>query len=327
MVDNCGAEQHFLTVPWSTMGVGGTEFMMKAIFTANSYHLLLTDTHTYWSEVADEACIRKKMQEQNRKLRAPVSRICDHLKGTLKMITSGDHDTISRGSSEPDDTKSTNPIVLFRQDEQSLHLCLENRLSEMPFHWEFACLPTDPTLVSKHLLRPALVMLVLLCRETQELRLRLAQKDAEIAEYRDNGATLNRKSLQTEVFNGITFNTEFLAKHVERCVQQPAGVLSDPKLQELYQEVMKQVTMETRMKNTECLIADMAPCEPDSVSGESSTFLQNPTLYNHVRDGVPATQPSVCPELIPKAENTSRKHPVRSGASHRSRKKPRGLFQ
>uniref|UniRef100_UPI0035901BA9 non-homologous end-joining factor 1 n=1 Tax=Myxine glutinosa TaxID=7769 RepID=UPI0035901BA9 len=325
MVENCGAEQDFLTVPWSTVGIGETQFMMKAVFTVNSYHLLLTDTHTYWSEVADEACIKKKMKEQNRKLRAPVSRICDHLKGTLQMITAGDHDAMSRGCSEPDDTKGTNPIVLFRQHEQSLHLSLENRLSDMPFHWEFACFPTDPALVSKHLLRPALVMLLLLCRETQELRMRLAQKDAEIAEYRENGATLDRKSLQTEVFNGSTFNTEFLAKHMTWCVQQPAAVLCDPKLQELYQEVMRRVTMETGIKNTECLIADTAPCEADTVSGESSTVLQNPTLSNRVRDRVPTTQPSVCPELIPKAENTSRKDP--SGASHRSRKKPRGLFQ
>uniref|UniRef100_A0A673AZK5 Non-homologous end-joining factor 1 n=1 Tax=Sphaeramia orbicularis TaxID=375764 RepID=A0A673AZK5_9TELE len=170
--DGACAELRLLHSPWLPVYIGGFRFLSKSWFGSSEYHVLLTDMKCVWEERMGTAHIQERAQELNRRLRAPVS-------AELRLL-------------HPEAQMS-----LRRQEGGNIHLKLKSELGGLPFHWEFHCSPAPVTVVrSTALLRPLFSISVVLQRQVEQLGSLLVQKDKEIQDYRENGATLSRGTVQ-----------------------------------------------------------------------------------------------------------------------------------
>uniref|UniRef100_A0A3B5LY17 Nonhomologous end-joining factor 1 n=1 Tax=Xiphophorus couchianus TaxID=32473 RepID=A0A3B5LY17_9TELE len=138
------------------------------------------------------------LQELNRRLRAAVQAFFSHLREAAEPWLSGG------GGGEAQ-------MCVWRRDGV-VTLKLKSELAGLPFHWEFRCSPAPVALVCAQLVRPLLAMSRLLHRQLEEQGELLARKDQEIQDYRENGATLSRERLQTDVFNKQLYTEDFIQK-------------------------------------------------------------------------------------------------------------------
>ncbi|XP_042337193.1 non-homologous end-joining factor 1-like, partial [Plectropomus leopardus] len=168
--------------PWLPVSISGCHLLAKSWFGETAYHILLTDVHCVWEERMDSAAIQKRAQELNRRLRAPVEAFFSHLCAMVQPCLSGS-DRRSDGEAQ---------ISLTRQEDGNISMKLKSELAGLPFHWEFQCTPAPVTVVCVQLVRPLLTMSQLLQRQVEQLGGLLGRKDAEIQDYRENGATLSR---------------------------------------------------------------------------------------------------------------------------------------
>ncbi|GCB67114.1 hypothetical protein scyTo_0012101 [Scyliorhinus torazame] len=137
--------------------------------------------------------------ELNKRLKASVSAFCRHLReavGPLMRDGGGDH--LSGFSCE--------------RARNLLRISLRSELSGVPFYWIFHCTEAPLSMVSRHMICPLLNMMRALHRQTQDLMLLLERKDAEIRDYKENGATLSRDRLETKTFSPEEFKDRFLAE-------------------------------------------------------------------------------------------------------------------
>nr|XP_019967620.1 PREDICTED: non-homologous end-joining factor 1 [Paralichthys olivaceus]XP_019967621.1 PREDICTED: non-homologous end-joining factor 1 [Paralichthys olivaceus] len=188
--------------PWLPVGISGCQLLAKIWFGDSAYHILLTDMSCVWEERMDSAAIHRRSQELNRRLRAPVRAFFSHLCEVAQPCLSG--------SSERADSAAL--ISLMRQEHDNISIKLKSELAGLPFYWEFRCTPAPVTLVCVQLLRPLLAMSRLLQRQVEQLGGLLVKKDTEIQDYRENGATLSRERLQTDVFEEQTYQENFMTK-------------------------------------------------------------------------------------------------------------------
>lgn len=188
--------------PWLPVGISGCQLLAKIWFGDSAYHILLTDMSYVWEERMDSAAIQRRSQELNKRLRAPVKAFFSHLCEVALPCLSG--------SSERAEGEAQ--ISLMRQEDNNISLKLKSELAGLPFYWEFRCTAAPVTLVCVQLLRPLLAMSRLLQRQVEQLGGLLVRKDAEIQDYRENGATLSRERLQTDVFDEQTYRENFMTK-------------------------------------------------------------------------------------------------------------------
>nr|XP_057907015.1 non-homologous end-joining factor 1 isoform X2 [Doryrhamphus excisus] len=93
--------------------------------------------------------------------------------------------------------------------------------------------------VCLHLVRPLLSMSHVLHQQVDQLEGLLARKDAEIQDYKDNGATLSRARLQTDIFDQPAYRSSFLAKTLPLvCCDHHGSQNFSGNLQELYAAVV-----------------------------------------------------------------------------------------
>ncbi|XP_056226577.1 non-homologous end-joining factor 1 [Seriola aureovittata] len=215
--------------PWLPVSIGDCRLLAKIWFGDSAYHILLTDMTCVWEERMDSAAIQSRAQELNRRLRAPVKAFFSHLCAVVQPCLSG-------GGERADGEAQ---ISLTRQEDGDISMRLKSELAGLPFYWEFHCTPASVTLVCAQLVRPLLAMSRLLQRQVEQLGGLLARKDAEIQDYRENGATLSRERLQTDVFEEQTYREDFMAKAlpVVSSEQQDAHGF-DAELQHLYASVV-----------------------------------------------------------------------------------------
>ncbi|XP_070814069.1 non-homologous end-joining factor 1 [Chaetodon trifascialis] len=215
--------------PWLPVSIGGCRLLAKSWFGETAYHVLLTDVHCVWEERMDSAAIQERAQELNRRLRAPVEAFFSHLCEVVQPCLSG-------SDGRPDGQAQ---ISLSRQEDGSVSVKLKSELAGLPFYWDFHCTPAPITVVCEQLLRPLLAMSHLLQRQVEQLGGLLVRKDAEIQDYRENGATLSRERLQTTVFEEQTYREEFMAKALPllRSEQRDAPGF-DAGLQHLYAAIV-----------------------------------------------------------------------------------------
>uniref|UniRef100_A0A3Q4AGA3 Non-homologous end-joining factor 1 n=1 Tax=Mola mola TaxID=94237 RepID=A0A3Q4AGA3_MOLML len=200
--------------PWLPVSISGCQLLAKSSFGDTSYHVLLTDMHSVWEEHIDSAAIQERAQELNKRLRAPVKAFLSHLRKVVQPCLSGGHE---RADGEAQ-------ISLMRREEGDISMRLKSELAGLPFYWEFHCSVAPVTVVCAQLVRPLLAMSHLLQRQVEQLGGLLVRKDAEIQDYRENGATLTRERLQTDVFEEQTYGEDFMAKvrgHTLTHTQQP----------------------------------------------------------------------------------------------------------
>ncbi|XP_060922975.1 non-homologous end-joining factor 1 [Limanda limanda] len=215
--------------PWLPVGISGCQLLAKIWFGDAAYHLLLTDMSCVWEERMDSAAIQRRSQELNRRLRAPVKAFFSHLCEVARPCLSG--------SGERTDGEAQ--ISLTRREDDNISISLKSELAELPFYWEFRCTPAPVTLVCTQLLRPLLAMSRLLQRQVGQLGGLLVKKDLEIQDYRENGATLSRERLQTDVFEEQTNRENFVSKALPLvCSEQQETLGFDDDLQQLYASIV-----------------------------------------------------------------------------------------
>ncbi|XP_053170823.1 non-homologous end-joining factor 1 [Scomber japonicus] len=177
--------------PWLPVSISGCQLLAKTRFAETSYHILLTDLRSVWEEEMDSAAIQSRAQELNRRLRAPVKAFFSHLCEVAEPCLSGGGGGGGggRGGGGGD---SEAQISLTRQEDGNISMRLKSELAGLPFYWEFHCTPAPVTVVCVQLVRPLLAMSRLLQQQVEQLEDLLVRKDAEIQDYRENGATLSR---------------------------------------------------------------------------------------------------------------------------------------
>ncbi|XP_044043179.1 non-homologous end-joining factor 1 isoform X2 [Siniperca chuatsi] len=260
MMEASGAPTEvLLQLPWLPVSIGGCQLLAKSWFGETAYHVLLTDTHCVWEERMDSAAIQKRAQELNRRLRAPVKAFFSHLCEVVQPCLSG-------SDGRPDGEAQ---ISLTRQEDGNMSLKLKSELAGLPFYWEFHCTPAPVTVVCVQLVRPLLAMSHLLQRQVEQLGGLLVRKDAEIQDYRENGASLSRERLQTDVFEEKTYREDFMSKALPllRPEQQDALGL-DTDLQRLYAAVVAHGNTRKRKLSEERSVEEDQPPpeEPDLTS-------------------------------------------------------------
>lgn len=212
--------------PWLPVSISGCHLLAKSWFGDTAYHILLTDMHCVWEERMDSGAIQKRAQELNKRLRAPVKAFFSHLCEVVQPTLTGS-DGRPAGES---------PISLTRQEDGNISMKLKSELAGLPFYWEFHCTTAPVTVVCAQMLRPLLVMSQLLQLQVEQLGSLLMRKDAEIQDYRENGATLSRERLQTDIFEEQTHREDFMAKTLP--LLQHNTPRFDADLQRLYTAVV-----------------------------------------------------------------------------------------
>ncbi|XP_013877227.1 non-homologous end-joining factor 1 [Austrofundulus limnaeus] len=218
------SEEQLLQRPWLPVSISGCQLLVKSCFSDTAYRILLTDMHCVWEERMEAAAIQSRAQELNRRLRASVEAFFSHLCEVVQPCLSGGE--LTGGKAQ---------IFLTRQDNGNINVRLKSELAELPFYWEFRCSPAPVALACAQLVRPLLVISRMLQQQVKQLGGLLVRKDAEIQDYRENGATLSRERLQTEVFEESTYREHFMATTLPFLWSESLDSLGfDADLQQLY---------------------------------------------------------------------------------------------
>ncbi|XP_071291230.1 non-homologous end-joining factor 1 isoform X3 [Agelaius tricolor] len=194
-------ESSLLTQPWASVRFGESSFLAKVCFRDTGYILLISDLSSVWYESADAEAVGQRSKELNKRLTVHVSSFLNHLCSLMCPLLAG----------QPGATTAFS----CHRSPGSLRLHVKSELSGLPFYWDFHCCLAPLDMVSRHLVRPLIQMNLVLQCQVQELISLLLQKDAEIEDYRESGATLSRDRLRTEPFREETFQQNFVA---EGCV-------------------------------------------------------------------------------------------------------------
>ncbi|XP_077370061.1 non-homologous end-joining factor 1 [Festucalex cinctus] len=223
-------DDDLLRQPWLPVAIDGWNLLAKSCFGETKYRLLLTDLRCVWEETMNSAAIQIRAQELNKRLQAPVKAFFSHLCEVVQPRLSGS----SRPPEECEAGISVTPL-----DGGHLSLRLKSKLTGLPFYWEFRCSPAPIAVVCVHLVQPLLSMSHMLHQQVEQLEGLLVSKDAEILDYKENGATLSRARLQTDIFERHAYRSSFLAKTLSAACCERDGVRNfGGDLQELYAAVV-----------------------------------------------------------------------------------------
>uniref|UniRef100_A0A3Q3T0L0 Non-homologous end-joining factor 1 n=1 Tax=Mastacembelus armatus TaxID=205130 RepID=A0A3Q3T0L0_9TELE len=278
MMEVTGAPTNIpLQRPWLPVNIGGRQFLVKSWFGDTAYHVLLTDMNSVWEERMDSGAIQSRAQELNKRLRAPVGAFFSHLCEVVQPCLLGSGERVGSGAQIS---------LTQREDGGGINLRLKSELGGLPFYWEFHCSPAPVTQVCVQLVRPLLVMSRLLQRQVEQLGSLLLRKDAEIQDYRENGATLSRERLHTDVFEEQTYREDFMAKALPLlCSEQPDDLGFDANLQHLYAAVIAHRSARKRKLSEERFVAEAqtGAVEPDrsSSSGAASVGSEPAEMERH----------------------------------------------
>lgn len=234
--------------PWLPVSINGVQLLSKSCFGETEYHILLTDMKCVWEERMESADIETRAQELNRRLRAPVKAFFSHLSEVVRPALTG-----SGGGTN----------ISVTQEDGNINMKLKSELAGLPFYWEFHCTPAPVTVVCSQLVRPLLAMSFLMQRQVEQLGGLLGRKDAEIQDYRENGATLSRERLQTEVFEERTYRENFMSKALPLLVSDQSDSLQfDAGLQQLYAAVVSHGNSRKRKLSEEPSVEETPADEP-----------------------------------------------------------------
>ncbi|XP_037099904.1 non-homologous end-joining factor 1 isoform X1 [Syngnathus acus] len=248
--------------PWLPMAIDGCNLLVKSCFAETTYRILLTDMHCVWQETMQSAAIQSRAQELNKRLQAPVKAFFSHLCEVVRPCLSG--------SGQP--SESQVGITVMRPEGGDLCLRLKSKLAELPFYWEFRCTPAPVAVVCLHLVQPLLSMSHVLQQQVEELEELLVTKDAEIQDYKENGATLSRARLQTDIFERHTYKVGFLAKTLAVVCSDDHGVKNfGDDLRELYTAI---VAHGSKLSEQDQLVA--ADPDPATSSGPKNICVFGP---------------------------------------------------
>ncbi|GCC29351.1 hypothetical protein chiPu_0007791 [Chiloscyllium punctatum] len=165
--------------------------------------------------------LKERAQELNKRLKAPVAAFCRYLREAVGPLLRG-------GGGDP------LPGFNCERARNLLSISLRSELSGVPFYWTFRCTEAPMGMVSHHMICPLLNMMQALHRQTLDLMMLLERKDAEILDYKENGAMLSRDRLETETFNAEEFKDRFFAECLSEAISTQDGSVFNSELQNLY---------------------------------------------------------------------------------------------
>lgn len=150
--------------------------------------------------------------------------------GWIKYVETGFSEAIKRNKLEIGET------------DAGLTVFFKSKLMEtVPFSWTFSLKEENSSVYSFQLLHPLFVMLKELQRRNNELQSLVVKKDREIQDYKDHGATISRRHLETIPFDKNVFNIQNNQNEefVGWCSSEiDVGSLSKEGLRDMYQNVM-----------------------------------------------------------------------------------------
>lgn len=305
--------ERLLSCPWAPIDIGELRFLCKSWFGQTSYHVLLMDSDCMWEEQMQAAEIQSRAQELNRRLRASIESFFDHLVAVVTPCLTG----------------SASGHVTVQRREGHMTLRLKSELAGLPFYWEFHCRPAPVTMACVQLVRPLLVMSGALQRQTELLFQLLQRKDAEIQDYRENGAQLTRERLQTEPFEEEAFRKDFMTKTFPSLLDEHEDSLSlDSDLQSLYSAIVSRQKANKRKRQ----ISEEQKCRQEAE--EAATTVRN----HHTGDGAVCdapsqeetkkTEPEAKKTALPTMQQTLSSYPSAADrAAPKPKKKKTGLFR
>ncbi|NWH63805.1 NHEJ1 factor, partial [Geococcyx californianus] len=191
-------ESSLLTQPWASVCIGESTFLAKVCFRDTGYILLVSNLSGVWYESAGTETVGQRSKELNKRLTVQVSSFLHRLRNLMCPLLAGQLDTATSFS--------------CHHTAGGFTLHVKSELSGLPFYWDFCCCPAPMEMVSRHLVRPLIWMSLALQYKVQELTSLLLKKDAEIEDYRENGASLSRDRLWTEPFQEERFQQNFMAE-------------------------------------------------------------------------------------------------------------------
>ncbi|KAK5847475.1 hypothetical protein PBY51_016598 [Eleginops maclovinus] len=269
--------------PWLPVSISGVQLLAKSWFGETEYHVLLTDMQCVWGERMDSADIEKRAQELNRRLRAPVKAFFSHLSEVVRPALTG--------SGGGEDGEAT--ISVTHQDDGNIGMKLKSELAGLPFYWEFHCTPAPVTVVCSQLVRPLLAMSFLLQRQVEQLGGLLGRKDAEIHDYRENGATLSRERLHTEVFEERTYREDYMSKAVPLlCSDQSDALRFDGDLQQLYGAVVSCTNSRKRKLSEEPSVEETLVDKPNNISSLGGSVVDSGAAQDVQLEAAGARRPN-----------------------------------
>ncbi|XP_057286007.1 non-homologous end-joining factor 1 [Pezoporus wallicus] len=238
-------ESSLLTQPWASVCLSECPFIAKVCFRDTGYILLISDLSSVWYESADAEAVGQRSKELNKRLTVQVSSFLHHLCKLMGPLLAG----------QPDATTSFS----CHRTANGLSLHMKSELSGLPFYWDFHCCPAPVEMVSRHLVRPLIQMSLALQSQVQNLASLLLQKDAEIEDYRESGATLSRDRLRTEPFQEETFQQCFMVKSLPQICGAGEGQAFTSTLQQLYMAVTQQEARQAQKRQHSEDAEDPAP--------------------------------------------------------------------
>ncbi|XP_047935582.2 non-homologous end-joining factor 1 [Anser cygnoides] len=253
-------ESRLLTQPWASVCFGESALIAKACFGDTGYVLLLSDLSSVWYESADAEAVGQRSKELNKRLTAHVSSFLHRLANLMSPLLAGQPDSATSFSCQ--------------RTAGRLSLRVKSELSGLPFYWDFHCCPAPVEMVCRHLVRPLIRMSLALQYQVQELSFLLRQKDAEIEDYRESGATLSRDRLRTEPFQEKAFLQTFMAGSLPQICGAGDGQAFASALQELYTAVTLQEAKQARKRH--CSEDAEGPAPAAETSGHPDPPPQSP---------------------------------------------------
>uniref|UniRef100_A0A8B9JEM1 Non-homologous end-joining factor 1 n=1 Tax=Astyanax mexicanus TaxID=7994 RepID=A0A8B9JEM1_ASTMX len=253
-------------LPWVPVTVGDMKLLAKAFFGDTEYRLLLSDLSNMWEEEMSKDSIQSRAQDLNKRLKAPVEAFFAHLRSVAAPCLSGQsHD------------QSTTAHFHLEHYGSHLTLKLKSELAGVPFYWEFRCTPAPVAVVSRQMMRPLLAVTRVLQKQVEELSALLVRKDAEIQDYKENGAVLSRGRLQTEPFDEETYRENFITQTLPQMGALQDCLEFDSELQELYVAVNSVRSNQKRKRSV-------------SPSADNFSFVPEQISPNHDQGSAPAGQ-------------------------------------
>ncbi|XP_058695281.1 non-homologous end-joining factor 1 isoform X1 [Poecile atricapillus] len=276
-------ESSLLTQPWASVRFGESTFLAKVCFMDAGYILLISDLSSVWYESADAEAVGQRSKELNKRLTVHVSSFLNHLCNLMRPLLAG----------RPSATTSFS----CHHSPSGLRLHVKSELSGLPFYWDFHCCPAPLEMVFRHLVRPLIQMNLALQCQVQELISLLLQKDAEIEDYRESGATLSRDRLRTKPFQEEMFQQNFMAETLPRICGAGEGQAFASALQQLYTAVTQQEAKQARKRHCSEDSVDTAPIAETTEHPHPPAPSQEDETTSSSERTSPASSPSQKPQL------------------------------